>query len=107
MNKLESVDQLKNLYEQTSTYVLFKNSLTCPVSQEAYREMEKFVQAHPDVPLYYLNVQELREGSNDVAETFNIKHESPQAFVIADGNVTWNASHWNVTKKNVEKALAE
>jgi bacillithiol system protein YtxJ len=53
--------------------------------------------------LYYLHVQEARALSNYIAETYSIKHESPQALLFKDGKVVWDASHWKITYASLQE----
>lgn len=107
MTKLESNEELTQLYDTTDTFFLMKNSTTCPVSSEAFSEMEAYIKGEGALPVYYLNVQELRDVSNQVAEHFQIKHESPQAFLIQKGKVAWHNSHWHIKKDALDKAVSE
>lgn len=106
MKKIDDLDTLQQLYSEDKNFLLFKNSTTCPISAEAFSETEKFA-AETNFPVYYLNVQELREGSNDVAAHFGIKHESPQAFLLSNKEVKWHDSHGRITKKSLEEAAAK
>lgn len=83
---------------------LFKHSTTCPVSANAYKEYQEFA---TDLDKYYLIVSESRPVSNQVAEDLDIKHESPQIFLLNDGKAVWNTSHWNITGDNIKQALEE
>ena len=94
-------------YLQKDSVILFKHSATCPVSADAYEQFTEFADSNPDFPSVYLVVQEDRELSTEVAETFHVKHESPQAILFRNGNVAWHASHWNITRASIEKALEE
>ncbi|PYZ93965.1 bacillithiol system redox-active protein YtxJ [Salipaludibacillus keqinensis] len=107
MKKIESKEQLTELYKQNEPFFLMKNSTTCPISSEAFNEMESYADSNPAYPVYYLNVQELRDVSHEIAEDLNVKHESPQVLFINKEEVVWNASHWKVTKKNAEKATTQ
>ena len=102
--KIEHKEEFQSLLSTHEKLLLLKNSTTCPISHEAYRETESFAEENNDLPVYYLNVQELRELSSEVADKFKIKHESPQALLFSGGEVTWNASHWKITKKELNKA---
>ncbi|WP_280769949.1 bacillithiol system redox-active protein YtxJ [Salipaludibacillus daqingensis] len=106
IKKIESNEEWKKIQSETDSYFLLKNSTTCPISSEALTEIEKYAEANAPFPVYYLNVQELRDLSNQIAEDFSIKHETPQLFFIQNNEVTWHASHWKITKKNAEKAAA-
>lgn len=106
IKKIESNEELAQIYSITETFFLLKNSTTCPISSEALTEMERYADSNDPLPVYFLNVQEQRELSNQISEDFAIKHETPQVLFINKNEVKWHASHWKVTKKNAEKAAA-
>ncbi|TMW71753.1 bacillithiol system redox-active protein YtxJ [Alteribacter natronophilus] len=101
LTKIETVTQWDDLSKSESRFVFLKNSTTCPISTQAFNDTEAFAGEHPDVPVYYLNVQESRSLSGEIAERYEVKHESPQAFLIENGEVKWHDSHWNITKDNL------
>jgi bacillithiol system protein YtxJ len=103
--KLETIEQFQQASEQTKRFLLIKHSVTCPISHSAFREYEKFVEDHPDIDTYYLHVQEARPLSNYIAETFGVKHESPQALLFDNGSVAWHASHWNITYEALQREI--
>jgi bacillithiol system protein YtxJ len=107
LEKIETSQQFEELMKKESKFYFLKHSLTCPISQAAYKEYEKFTSENPEVPAYYLAVQEARPLSNEIAEKFQIKHESPQAFLFADGQPVWNASHWKITNRALQNAINE
>lgn len=106
MEKLESIEQFKEVLEEHETFYLLKHSLTCPISQAAYEEYEEHGNKDTNMH-YYLAVQDARPLSNYIAETYHVKHESPQAILFNKGNVAWHASHWKVTKKSLQQAKEE
>ena len=91
---LKSVDDLTALTEasQDGPVLLFKHSLTCPISARA---QEQFVQVG-GVPRYALAVQYAEDVSEAVAERFNKEHASPQLLVIEKGEVTGELSHEHI-----------
>lgn len=103
--ELTSIDQWKKVMAQTTEkpIVVFKHSTTCPVSSHAYGEFSKF---EKPMDRYLVKVIEHRPVSNEIAIDLGIQHESPQAFVIADGEVVWNASHWKITEKELNRVTA-
>jgi bacillithiol system protein YtxJ len=105
MEKLETAEQFDEVAKTKKRFLLIKHSLTCPISQAAFREYEKFVSNHPEVDTYYLYVQEARPLSNYIAETFGVKHESPQALLFENGAVVWHTSHWNITYDSLKKEV--
>jgi bacillithiol system protein YtxJ len=82
--------------------VLFKHSLTCPVSSAAYQEMSGL---GGDVSL--IVVQRARDVSREVETLTGIRHESPQAIILRNGRAVWNVSHWRITRSAVEEAVRE
>ena len=79
--------------------VLFKHSLTCPISARAYREMERY---GGEVALVV--VQRAPAVSREVAARTGVRHESPQAIVLRDGRAAWSASHFDITAAGVAAA---
>ena len=85
---------------------VFKHSTRCSISSEAYREVERFADDVPDAPVYVVLVVENRPTSGAVAETLGVAHASPQAILVDRGEVSWHASHWDITKKSLQEAWA-
>ncbi|KQU15043.1 thioredoxin [Bacillus sp. Leaf13] len=106
INKIDSEEQFNELLNE-ETFLLFKHSLTCPVSAEAYEQYEKYIAANEELKTAYLAVQEARPLSNYVAETFDIKHQSPQVILFKNGKPAWNESHWRITYDSLTKATSE
>jgi bacillithiol system protein YtxJ len=82
--------------------VLFKHSLTCPISSAAYKEMSD---VEADVSL--IVVQSARDVSREVETLTGIRHESPQAIILRNGRAVWNVSHWRITRSAIEEAVRE
>lgn len=82
-----------------SIAVLYKHSPLCGLSTIAAREVRAFSDARPDVPVYLLDVIRERNLSREVERRLGIRHESPQAFVLRDGDVAWHGSHRSVTEE--------
>jgi monothiol bacilliredoxin len=95
---------LRNSSEQP--VLLFKHSTTCPISARAYREYLSFLEAADTGTSYRLIiVQTARPVSNEVSQRLGIAHESPQAILIKNGNVIWDASHFEITQTALEEAV--
>lgn len=104
-SRISTVDQFKIVLEQYNEFLFIKHSLTCPISTSAFEEYEKFEEDHQSLPTFYLFVQDDRPLSNYIAETFSVKHESPQALLFRNGDVTWHASHWKITYSELTEQL--
>ncbi|MCP8617146.1 bacillithiol system redox-active protein YtxJ [Salirhabdus salicampi] len=103
VNVIEKTEQFQEVLEQQHTFFLLKHSLTCPISSEAKEQYERFWE-EAEIPQYVLYVQEARPLSNHIAETFDVKHESPQALLFHGKEVVWHTSHWNITKEALHAA---
>lgn len=103
--EISQQSELDELFTQSAEtpIVLFKHSLTCPISHAAYEEMSLINREEINL----IVVQDARAISNDIANRTGIKHESPQAFIVKDGEVAWHSSHYDITKSSVMRALEE
>lgn len=100
--EIHSDEELDEIFKKSSEQpvVLFKHSLTCPISAGVYREVSDI-----DAEIYLIIVQHARNISNALAEKTGIRHESPQAIVLKNGHPVYNASHYDVTATEVESQL--
>jgi bacillithiol system protein YtxJ len=87
---------------QERPVVIFKHSLTCPISAGAYEQMAEF-----DGEVALIEVQRARELSTEIENRLGVAHESPQVIVLRNGQVVWNASHFKVTADAVTEAVRE
>jgi bacillithiol system protein YtxJ len=100
--RITATASLNELAERSKerAVVLFKHSLTCPISARAYNEMAEF----PD-EVALIEVQRARDLSSEVARRLGVAHESPQVIVLRNGEVIWSASHFDITAKAVAEAV--
>ncbi len=54
---------------------------------------------------YYLDVLIYRPVSLQVAETFQVHHESPQVLLIVDGECIYDASQLDITLEELREGL--
>lgn len=87
--------------------VVFKHSTTCPVSANALKEFESYLEDQPNSEPEYVLVKviESRPVSNQIAVDTGVKHESPQILWIKNKEQQWNTSHWSVTKAHMTAVL--
>ena len=105
MQNLESPQALDAAL-QAPVAVLLKYSTTCPISANARREMASFEQDHPDQTVYGVDVHRAREVSTAVAERLGVEHESPQLFILRDGEPVYTVTHWDISAHELERELA-
>ena len=97
--------EVKRLEKESAnqTVMVFKHSNTCPISAAAHDHLKEFMKQGEDV--YKLVVQEQRPLSNEIAEHFKIRHESPQLLFIKKGKVLFVLNHNNITIENIKHQL--
>ncbi|MEJ7861014.1 MAG: bacillithiol system redox-active protein YtxJ [Pyrinomonadaceae bacterium] len=100
--KLDTIEKLEQLFSKSveNPIVLFKHSTTCPISAGVYQEI-----SNADADIHLVIIQNSRDVSNAIAKKTGVRHESPQAIVVKNGKVVYQASHYDVTASDVEKIL--
>jgi bacillithiol system protein YtxJ len=106
LEKINQIEEFDELIKSKNKFFLLKHSLTCPVSHAAYQEYQKFANELPNVPAFFLAVQDSRSMSNEIAERYQVKHESPQVILFYNNEVVWHASHWKITKSSLASAIS-
>ncbi|MFI1773394.1 bacillithiol system redox-active protein YtxJ [Thalassobellus citreus] len=106
LNTLHQLDDIKEK-SSTKTQVLFKHSTRCGISRMV---MSQFVEAYNltenDLDLYYLDLLNYREVSNEIAAKFQVMHESPQLLIIKNGVVVTHASHGSINEIDLSKFVS-
>jgi len=94
------------LLESVAAPVLvLKHSIACPFSGSAKREVDKFLEAHPEAEVYLVVVQEQRPVSNELAERLGVRHETPQLLLLRDGRAERVWSHGAIEREEIAGAL--
>ena len=74
--------------------VLFKHSTRCSISSMAKGRLERsWSFPEKDVTPYYLDLIKYRAVSNEIADLFHVRHESPQLLLMKNGEVVFHTSH--------------
>ena len=107
-NLLTDLDQLDEIVEisQNQPVVIFKHSTRCSISSTA---LSRFERAWGDTEnaAFYLDLIAYRPISLEIAEKFEIQHQSPQALVINKGACTYSATHWDISVDELKPYLSE
>ena len=87
--------------------LLFKHSRHCGSSFEALDELNAHIErAEPGFVAYkMITVQTHRAVSDAAARKLGLRHETPQAILIRDGRIVWNASHYRITASQLDRAI--
>lgn len=86
--------------------LLFKHSRTCGISCEALDELNAHLEA-ADVQTSYklITVQSHRAVSDEAAVRLGIRHQTPQAILLRDGRPVWSASHFRITRLELDRIM--
>ncbi|HSK73725.1 MAG TPA: bacillithiol system redox-active protein YtxJ [Pyrinomonadaceae bacterium] len=100
--EINSTEELNEVFEESGRkpVVLFKHSLTCPISAGVYGEISRV-----EADIYLVVMQMARNVSNEIASRTGIRHESPQAIVLKNGEPVYHASHYDVSAEEVSSKL--
>jgi bacillithiol system protein YtxJ len=102
---LETAEQLNTIKQQQGYSLIFKHSTRCSISMMAKRRFELDWENLPkDMPLYFLDLIQHRDISGQVAQLFQVHHESPQLLLIKDGECILDQSHGGIS---VDETLSE
>ncbi len=109
-SRLQSLSEIDELLTKShdKPVLFFKHSLTCPISSAGFRQYESFLadRSEDDDTIYTLiEIQNARDLSTEVARRTGVKHESPQALLVRNGEVTWHASHGSIQSEALRSAV--
>ncbi|WP_235295674.1 bacillithiol system redox-active protein YtxJ [Portibacter marinus] len=107
-NSIGSADDIRGIIELSNSkpQVIFKHSTTCPVSSMAKMRVEdNWSVVNKDLDFNYLDLHRHRDISQMIATELNVHHESPQIILLVDGEVIYDASHFDITIQELNESL--
>lgn len=108
LKELKSIQELEHALDESRErpVLLFKHSLTCPISSRAFNELQSYLgNADPRISYKLITVQTAREVSDEAALRLKLEHQSPQAILVRNGRELWNASHYEITASALDQAI--
>ncbi|PCI00579.1 MAG: thioredoxin family protein [Flavobacteriaceae bacterium] len=87
-------------------FVIFKHSTRCTISTIV---LNKFKAKYKDTKVarvFKLDLIKERALSNEIAEIFEVEHQSPQVIVVKNKKVIFHASHYQINELDLEELLA-
>ncbi|WP_375444680.1 bacillithiol system redox-active protein YtxJ [uncultured Fibrella sp.] len=106
-NKLTNASQLDEIKAESADQpvLIFKHSTTCSISAMALSRMERNWSESAGIKPYYLDLLANRPLSGQVADTFEVNHQSPQVLLIQDGKCVYDASHMSISFQALTQAV--
>ena len=105
---LTAKEQLQDIEAKsnTKTQILFKHSTRCGISRMVLKQFESdYDLTVNNLDLYYLDLLNYRDISNEIASKFQVMHESPQLLVIKNGVVVAFESHGAINSLVLSKFI--
>jgi bacillithiol system protein YtxJ len=100
--RLTSEDELEQLIGKSreQPIVIFKHSNSCPISLDVRESL-----AACPATVHEIVVQTERNLSNAVADRTGVRHESPQALVIFNEKVVYQATHYDINGDEISASI--
>lgn len=103
---LTTLDQLATIKAESETefVLIFKHSTRCGISRMVIKQFEKlFTSETKKLKVYYLDLLNYRNISDEVGYSFQVVHQSPQLIVVRNGVTVAHTSHNEITETNLSK----
>ena len=86
--------------------LIFKHSTRCSISRFVLADFTAhFTYSSDEFVAHYLDLLNYREISNEIADHFEVVHQSPQLLVIKNGKVVSDASHEGINELQLRDFL--
>lgn len=104
---LTNLMQLESLVEGSfeRPVIIFKHSTRCSVSRMALKQFENEFDFQDKVTPYFLDLIAFRDVSNEIANRFDVVHQSPQIILIKEGKPIYDASHSDIDANDLKGRL--
>lgn len=100
---LNSITQLDEIAEKSKgkTQLIFKHSTRCGISRMVMNQFVSAYDVDSNADLYYLDLLNYRDVSNEVGYKFQVMHQSPQLLVMRNGVVVAHDSHGGINEMDL------
>ncbi len=103
LTSLEQIAQIKS-QSKNEPVAIFKHSTRCGISSMVIKRfVSSFDEKLKDFKVYYLDLLNYREISNEIGYEFQVLHQSPQLLVIKNGEAITHASHYDIAQIDLRK----
>ena len=102
---LEQLDTIKSA-SKNEAILIFKHSTRCGISKMVIKQFEQlFSEESKNLKVYYLDLLNYRNISDEIGHTFQVMHQSPQLIVVRNEVAVANSSHYDITQTNLSRFL--
>ena len=86
--------------------LILKHSTTCSISNMAKGRLERgWDFSDKQIQPYFLDLLKFRPISKEIADRFEVHHESPQVLLIQKGICTYDASHLDISIPELKQIM--
>ncbi len=105
--QLTDLGQLNEIQEFSSQkpVIIFKHSTTCSISRMALKNFEREYDLNDKIDAYFLDLLNFRAISNEIANKFEVVHQSPQLLLIKNGISVYNVSHDSIDAEKLKSKI--
>ena len=109
MEMYQTISDLNDCVEASHArpILILKHSVICPISAIAKSEVDKFLSERNSIPVFLVIVQRERPLSNEIAQHFDVGHESPQLLFIQNGRAVKVWNHSKIKAAAIQKELSK
>ncbi|RKS23307.1 bacillithiol system protein YtxJ [Flavobacterium endophyticum] len=106
-NALTELKQLDSIVEESEEkpIVIFKHSTRCSISRMALKNFEREYSDENSASLYFLDLLNHRDVSNEIAQRFHVIHQSPQLLLIKNGQSVYDVSHSEIDAEALKSKI--
>ena len=107
-NALTQIAQLDAIVEESAEkpVVIFKHSTRCSISRMALKNFEReYNFEESEVAPYFLDLLQHRDISNEIAQKFQVIHQSPQLLLIKNGKSVYDVSHSEIDAEALKSKI--
>jgi bacillithiol system protein YtxJ len=108
--ELSTEDQIAQIGEESKTQpvLIFKHSTRCSISATALNRLERnWDEKKAPIKTYFLDLISHRNVSQQVAEYFDVTHESPQLLILHKGQPVLVRSHFDIRFEDILPVLSK
>lgn len=105
---LSNTDQLLDAVNESENraFLIFKHSTSCSISAVILSKFKKRYKDIVSVKFFQLDLLKYRSLSNEIAEIFEVEHQSPQIILVKNKKVIHHASHYDINTSDLEALIA-
>ena len=105
LTELKQLDAIVTASEEKPV-VIFKHSTRCSISRMALKNFEReYNLEESEATPYYLDLLQHRDISNEIAQKFQVIHQSPQLLLIKNGKSVYDVSHSEIDAEALKSKI--